>query len=361
MSQNLPFTKCLHPVEVKTLRGVQLVKCGKCEACENSKRSELRAKVQFEETNSKHTFFLTLTFADEFLPIFRLVKDDSISSVDYCDANFYYSSVESDPLPVYAFNGKRIFGVSQTFQNQRLTPVRYALIPNQPRIQTDNFSKRLNSWAFNIDTDVYSRCIGFNYDPSIQLGLKEYHSRLYSNVRKCEQLGIHNNTLSWYSQVDCPSNCIPLLYYPDIQRFIKRLRKLITNKFGKNEKIRYYIIGEYGTSSYRPHWHVLLFIDSDSVSEWLLNSFTENRVLSTSKRTIHSSRILSSLWKFGVSTIDKTDGNASGYISNYVVGSSVLPPILNQLMPQKTFHSIRFGCPYSEKHKEHFQEETVIT
>ena len=354
MSQNLPFTKCLHPVEVKTLRGIQLVKCGKCEACENSKRSELRAKVQFEETNSKHTFFLTLTYSDEYLPIFRLVKDDSVSCIDSFGGNFYYSSVESSPLPVYSSCGKLIRGATQTFQNDKLTPVRYALIPNQSRIQTDNYSKRLNSWAFNIDTELYTRCIGFDYDPSVSLGLKEYHHRLNANVRKCVQLGIRNNTLSWYSQTLDPYNSVPLLYYPDIQRFIKRLRKLISTKFGKNEKIRYYIIGEYGTSSFRPHWHVLLFINSDSISEWLLHSFTENRVLSTTQRTIHSSSILSTLWKFGVSTIDKTDGNASGYVSNYVVGSSVLPQILTQLMPQKTFHSVRFGCPYSEKQVSQF-------
>ena len=148
MSQNLPFTKCLHPVEIKTLRGIQLVKCGKCEACENSKRSELRAKVQFEETNSKHTFFLTLTYSDEYLPIFRLVKDDSVSCIDSFGGNFYYSSVESSPLPVYSSCGKLIRGATQTFQNDKLTPVRYALIPNQSRIQTDNYSKRLNSWGF---------------------------------------------------------------------------------------------------------------------------------------------------------------------------------------------------------------------
>ena len=80
MSYNLPFTKCLHPVKVKTLRGIQLVKCGKCPACENSKRSELRAKVQYEEQNCKATFFITLTYDNDNLPLFcsrsDLVSDD---------------------------------------------------------------------------------------------------------------------------------------------------------------------------------------------------------------------------------------------------------------------------------------------
>ena len=60
MSYNLPFTKCLHPVKVKTFRGIQLVKCGKCPACENSLRSELRAKVQYEEKMLSLVFLLHL-------------------------------------------------------------------------------------------------------------------------------------------------------------------------------------------------------------------------------------------------------------------------------------------------------------
>ena len=75
MCQNLPFTKCLHPVKVKTLRGIQLVKCGKCPACENSLRSELRAKVQSEENNALSTFFITLTYSDDNLPLFCLRND----------------------------------------------------------------------------------------------------------------------------------------------------------------------------------------------------------------------------------------------------------------------------------------------
>ena len=75
MCQNLPFTKCLHPVKVKTLRGIQLVKCGKCAACENALRSELRAKVQFEENNALSCFFITNTYSDANLPLFCLRND----------------------------------------------------------------------------------------------------------------------------------------------------------------------------------------------------------------------------------------------------------------------------------------------
>ena len=131
-----------------------------------------------------------------------------------------------------------------------------------------------------------------------------------------------------------------MLYYPDLQRFIKRFRKLISKLF-PNEKIRYYAIGEYGTSSYRPHWHILLFTQSAKITQWLHHSFYKNTVLSKEHRTINGSTILDSLWQYGTCTIDKTDGKASGYISNYVVGTSVLPEILKRVAPQKSFHAVR--------------------
>ena len=45
----------------------------------------------------------------------------------------------------------------------------------------------------------------------------------------------------------------PTLDYRDIQLFMKRLRKC------QDEKIRYFIVGEYGSKTGRPHYHALLF------------------------------------------------------------------------------------------------------
>lgn len=45
----------------------------------------------------------------------------------------------------------------------------------------------------------------------------------------------------------------PSVFKKDLQNYVKRLRKTTT------EKLRYYAVGEYGTKSNRPHYHVLLF------------------------------------------------------------------------------------------------------
>lgn len=46
---------------------------------------------------------------------------------------------------------------------------------------------------------------------------------------------------------------IPSLYYPDYQKFTKRLRK------HDKSKIKYYAIGEYGSETKRPHYHSIIF------------------------------------------------------------------------------------------------------
>jgi hypothetical protein len=338
---------------VKTLKGIQLVKCGKCPACENALRSELRAKVQFEENNALSCFFITNTYSDVNLPLFCL-RNDLVEDFDKqydklgntIDDEFYRSL---KPLQYTDINGiKRTYDGSFSLASRNV-----GFFPLLERIQKDNYNKKLDSWCLDLDNSIFSRCILGRSTDHYDDMLASYHSQLESNVAKCRSLGVCNNSLSWYDYVDNNylglnhSDCVPLLYYPDLQRFIKRLRKLISKLF-PDEKIRYYAIGEYGTSSYRPHWHILLFTNSVNITRWLQQSFYKNDVLSKEHRTINSSTILDSLWQYGTSTIDKTDGKASGYISNYVVGTSVLPKVLTRVAPQKTFHSVRFGCPYSK-------------
>jgi len=54
----------------------------------------------------------------------------------------------------------------------------------------------------------------------------------------------------------------------DVQKFFKRLRKL------SNEKLKYYVCGEYGTKKMRPHYHIILFnADKYMVHKaWMINN-----------------------------------------------------------------------------------------
>ena len=57
---------------------------------------------------------------------------------------------------------------------------------------------------------------------------------------------------------------IPYLRKTDLQLFLKRLRYYVTKRLPK-EKVRYYAVGEYGPVHFRPHYHLLLFLNSKEV------------------------------------------------------------------------------------------------
>jgi hypothetical protein len=55
---------------------------------------------------------------------------------------------------------------------------------------------------------------------------------------------------------------------PDVQKFMKRLRKL------SKQKLKYYVCGEYGFQKMRPHYHMIIFnADKEMIEKaWALNN-----------------------------------------------------------------------------------------
>lgn len=59
------------------------------------------------------------------------------------------------------------------------------------------------------------------------------------------------------------------LDYTDLQRMFKRLRKKMAKK--TPHKLRYYAVGEYGSTYNRPHYHAIIFnplSEDDIINEW---------------------------------------------------------------------------------------------
>lgn len=52
----------------------------------------------------------------------------------------------------------------------------------------------------------------------------------------------------------------------DVQLFIKRLRKAHVGRYA-GKRIKYYLAGEYGSRTYRPHYHIILFNAEGSLVE----------------------------------------------------------------------------------------------
>ena len=57
-------------------------------------------------------------------------------------------------------------------------------------------------------------------------------------------------------------NSVGVCFYKDLQNFFKRLRINLSRRFQYEGDFSFYACSEYGETSGRPHFHVLLFIPS---------------------------------------------------------------------------------------------------
>ena len=111
------------------------------------------------------------------------------------------------------------------------------------------------------------------------------------------------------------SEKLPYLRKEDAQNFIKRLRKICYKNIPDHEynKLRYTIVGEYGETLARPHFHGILWFSSN----WLAS---------------HIEECISSAWSLAGESIGRTDcsfvqSRAPQYVSTYITGFCDLPQI----------------------------------
>lgn len=91
----------------------------------------------------------------------------------------------------------------------------------------------------------------------------------------------------------------------DLQLFMKRLRK------SRHEKVRFYACGEYGETTFRPHYHLLLFgID-----------FPDKRLCKRDARGLEyfSSAELGEVWPYGRNVIGAVTFESAAYVARYVM------------------------------------------
>lgn len=105
---------------------------------------------------------------------------------------------------------------------------------------------------------------------------------------------------------------IPYAKVSDVQNFLKRFRfyfqNLILNNYVRNSTLRYFAVSEYGPSTYRPHYHLILFFSSDE----LARRFRE---------VVHRS------WKLGNINFKCCDSGTSKYVARYCNCVAALPKV----------------------------------
>lgn len=148
----------------------------------------------------------------------------------------------------------------------------------------------------------------------------------------------------------------------DVQKFIKRLRRHLEylpkspkKRIGRDyvtTPIRYFAVGEYGSNTARPHYHLLIF--GWKPSDLFCFSQRKGNIVYTSKQ-------LQKLWTFGFSTVQPCGYGVSRYCARYVTKKFVsnskekVEPFKESYFPEFSLQSIKnggIGAPWFDKHFE---------
>lgn len=138
------------------------------------------------------------------------------------------------------------------------------------------------------------RCFGCRLDRSKMWAIRCMHEAQMHDVSSFVTLT--------YDEDHMPVN--GCLNYKHFQDFMKRLRK----RFGPT---RFYMCGEYGETTWRPHFHACLF-----------GLFFADRVpfkQSGSVSQLYVSKVLQELWPFGHSSIGDVTFESAAYCARYVM------------------------------------------
>lgn len=241
------------------------IPCGTCDTCLDQKKTSRSIKCEVQKSLSRYCYFVTLTYDQLCVPKCTIshVKDDL-----YC--------LEVRPRhPLYKTikKGKRRY--------KRLV---------RGLSMTDSFKEYFKA------TPEYIR----EYKSQASLSMDGKYPRL-------------NGRYGYLSR-------------KDFQLFAKRLRFRCSLITGKYETLHMYYVGEYTPKHFRPHFHFLLFFESEELASCI-------------------GRVINSCWPFGLTDFSAARKDAASYVAAYVNSSVRLPYHLRQSKSCRPFSrfSNRFG------------------
>lgn len=179
--------------------------------------------------------------------------------------------------------------------------------------------RKRSKFTFFVTLTYRESCLPkFNLDGGFHAGLRpsidELHGMSLVSTKHSKDGSLDFDSLVMDKQADIDlfldllqNDGIPYGSKTDIQLFHKRLNKFFFQNVTHTYKnFRYFIASELGSTTLRPHFHALYFVnDSDVASRF--------------KEAILSS------WKFGLSDVQYVEGTACSYVAQYVNKPSSLP------------------------------------
>lgn len=270
--QNKLLTRCQNPRTVvnKYTHESVVVSCGSCPSCVLRRSGIQTNLLTTYSAQFRFVYFVTLTYAPCFLPTLE------VSVIETCTDDIADVSCVPDINDLDSCDNNRyLFG--------------FCSVPRSASVKLKN--------------STVERTFK---DPEVRFSYPMKPKELLSILGK-----INHNV----------PNRIPYVCNRDLDLFLKRLRS-----YYPYEKLRYYAVSEYGPTSYRPHWHLLLFSNSEQFSETILEN-------------------VSKAWSYGRCDATLSRGFAAPYVASYVNSFVALPSFYTEMprfLRPKSFHSIGF-------------------
>lgn len=173
---------------------------------------------------------------------------------------------------------------------------------------------------FHAQRSRYAIFFTLTYAPAVRPMVKYENGRFYSqDIIREYTIGKNRNVIrkvendNFNFKYDYDVCEFGYLRKKDVQMFMKRLRSLIHYEHLKlnsyfNEKVSYFIAGEYGPKGLAPHFHGLLFFESPVTSK-NINTF------------------LHKAWKLGFINWSPAQHKSCEYVAKYIACSSDYPSI----------------------------------
>jgi hypothetical protein len=200
-----------------------------------------------------------------------------------------------------------------------------------------------------IKSDFYSDSLSpFWYSDNI------YNWRYDGNkkVRRFDRIIFDDYNFPFIPLKNSDFKCIPYLSKRDLQLWLKSVRTDICKTYGKSKSksnnFRYFIIGEIGPTTFRPHYHGIIFCESKEISSYLLScSLFENWKMCDKSRFEPYAHF--------------ADSGARGYVTQYLTSNSDIPKVYNEIKSIKPFRlsSKAPGIGYSQFDKAKVYEDVA--
>ena len=241
------------------------VDCGQCDYCIHKRAKKASMRVKTAGSAFKYSYFVTLTYDNEHIPLmYCKVLHSEYEDVVGISGDIHFGNEYHKYIPVSEYQCDDSSSLRHIFFEQV-----QGTVPFDREIK-EHIPVRDN-WFLSMDA-------------------------IRSFIHKTQAVDKTDYPASTQYGRD---NLIPFLNYVDVQNYIKRLRKHLSLQLGSYEPLHFYAVGEYGPVHFRPHYHLLLFTNSEKVAEVL--------------RYCHAKS-----WKLGRSDFQRAAGGSSSYVASYV-------------------------------------------